>query len=295
MVNKIKKNILLVTRLPRFFWGYALLVAFIILPVIVSAYYNLLEDLPTGGSPNTGLTGLSDYLEWLYKFALGAAAFLAVLMIVIGGVQMIVGGASETARSDGKKRIEQALWGLLLAISAWLIVYTINPDFINTGLSIPGITVTSMKSEDSSSSGNSSGALVSTSFGSWKFDSGISDQENDASDSLKSLLSCMRGKITDTSIGTISSISDSSYIGNLGSCNGTSSSCPTNCAHSCGSCHYGGGSSGNKSYAVDFGDESNYSTISSAANECKAKYVSKLTDKGHNNHIHVSVSDCPKN
>ena len=108
---------------------------------ICLASYTLLQPLPGLGGDNTGVTGLSQYLGWLYKFALGAAAFLAVLMIVIGGIQMIVGGASETARSDGKKRIQQAIWGLLLAITAWLILYSINPDLVKTGLTIPDITI----------------------------------------------------------------------------------------------------------------------------------------------------------
>lgn len=103
--------------------------------------YVLLEKLPSEGGLKTEVSGLSDYLSWLYKFALAAAAFLAVLMIVVGGIQMIVGGASETARSDGKKRIEQAIWGLLLAITAWLILYSINPDLVKTGLTIPDITI----------------------------------------------------------------------------------------------------------------------------------------------------------
>jgi len=108
---------------------------------ICLASYTLLQPLPGLGGGGAGVTGLSQYLGWLYKFALAAAAFLAVLMIVIGGIQMIVGGASETARSDGKRRIEQAIWGLLLAITAWLILYSINPDLVKTGLTIPDITI----------------------------------------------------------------------------------------------------------------------------------------------------------
>ena len=136
MASDMKKNIFRVTC-------SALLATLIIFPIAVFAYA-LLEPLPTEGGVYTELEEgyeLTQYLEWLYKFALAAAAFLAVLMIVIGGIQMIVGGASETARSDGKKRIEQAIWGLLLAITAWLVLYSINPDLVKTGLTIPGITI----------------------------------------------------------------------------------------------------------------------------------------------------------
>jgi len=106
--------------------------------------YKFLQALP-GYEFEAGQTNLENYLSWLYRFALAAAAFLAFLMMVIGGIQIIVGGASETARSDGKKKIEDAIWGLLLAVSAWLILYSINPQLVgmNSGpSSIAPVTVT---------------------------------------------------------------------------------------------------------------------------------------------------------
>lgn len=111
----------------------------ITLPVAVSAY-ELLAPLPGEGlADETVEVGFSDYLSWIFKFALLAAAFLAVIQITIGGVQYTIGGASESARSDAKKRIEQAIWGLLLALAAVLILYTINPDLVKNGFSIPDI------------------------------------------------------------------------------------------------------------------------------------------------------------
>ncbi|MBU2109826.1 hypothetical protein KKB71_02660, partial [Patescibacteria group bacterium] len=108
---------------------------------IVSAY-ELLQPLPEGAGEIVE-TGLSDYLTWLYRFALGAAIFLAVLKIVIGGIYIIVGGASETAHSKGREMIEMALWGLLLAVSAWLLLNTINPDFVTGKFGIPPATIES--------------------------------------------------------------------------------------------------------------------------------------------------------
>lgn len=101
--------------------------------------YTLLQALPGN---KTEVSGLSDYLSWLFTFALAAAAFLAVLQIVIGGLQIISGGASETARSNAKKRIQDALWGLLLAFGAVLILETISPgQFTNLNLSITPVTI----------------------------------------------------------------------------------------------------------------------------------------------------------
>jgi type IV secretory pathway VirB2 component (pilin) len=101
--------------------------------------YTLLQALPGKG---TEISKLSDYLSWLFKFALAAAAFLAVLQIVIAGIQMIIGGASETARKNAKDRIWNAVWGLLLAFGAVLILETISPgQFTKMELAIPKVTI----------------------------------------------------------------------------------------------------------------------------------------------------------
>lgn len=118
-------------------------------PSFAFAAYKLLQKLPT----SEGLKGemnLSDYFTWLFHFALVAAAFLAVLKIVIGGLQIIMGGASETARTKGKEMIEMALWGLLLAVSSVLILTAINPDLVKKGFVIPDITVKGIKSNETS-------------------------------------------------------------------------------------------------------------------------------------------------
>ncbi len=126
----------------------------------------------------------------------------------------------------------------------------------------------------------------------WSFDPGIIKQAGDVSPDLGQLLNCMRAKLPN-GVGTISSLSDSSYIGNLGVCNSLTSCTKANpkCAHSCSSCHYGGGSfTATKSYAVDFGDEQNKTALIKAATECDLK--SYVLDEG--NHLHVSVAACRK-
>jgi len=50
---------------------------------------------------------------------------------VIGGVQIIFSGGSAGKVADGKRRITEAIWGLILALAAYLILYTINPDLIS--------------------------------------------------------------------------------------------------------------------------------------------------------------------
>jgi hypothetical protein len=101
--------------------------------------YVPLEPLPPIGPSLGSASDLSSYLQWVFAFAISIAGILAVLMIVIGGIQYITAYGNPNQIENAKNRIYQALLGLLLAISAWLILYTINPDLVKGALTIPPI------------------------------------------------------------------------------------------------------------------------------------------------------------
>jgi hypothetical protein len=82
---------------------------------------------------------LEKYLPGLFNLAIGLAAAFAVLMIVWGGVQYMTTDAV-LGKSAGKERIKNAIWGLVLVISAWLILYTINPNLLTLNLNIEKVT-----------------------------------------------------------------------------------------------------------------------------------------------------------
>ena len=97
--------------------------------------YNLLQPLPVVGQT---VESFPDYITKIIPFILGLAAVLAVVEIVIGGIEYAVTEAID-AKADAKDRIRQAILGLLLALASWLILYTINPELINLKLNIPGL------------------------------------------------------------------------------------------------------------------------------------------------------------
>lgn len=133
-----------------------ILISCALVPIIASAY-NLLQPLPGIGQGGGG-SQLTVYLTWLYRFALAAAAFLALLHIVIGGIMIMVGGASEASQSKGREMIKNAIWGLLLAITAWLILWTINPDLVEKGFKVDPVTIKGSSSANVNTGGGGSSA-----------------------------------------------------------------------------------------------------------------------------------------
>ncbi|MCX6715218.1 MAG: M15 family metallopeptidase [Candidatus Uhrbacteria bacterium] len=69
---------------------------------------------------------LADYLTAVYQFLIGASITIAIVMVMIGGLQYAM-AASGGDVSKGKTRIMNALTGLVLLLGVYLILYTTNP------------------------------------------------------------------------------------------------------------------------------------------------------------------------
>jgi hypothetical protein len=113
--------------------------------------YVLLEPSIVGESG--GSITPSEYLARIFWFMIGAAGVLAVLQIALGGIDYMFAGANPGKEKDAKEKIAAAIYGLLLALGAWLILNTINPDFVNFNLTLSKAAV----GGSSASSGNYSG------------------------------------------------------------------------------------------------------------------------------------------
>ena len=88
----------------------------------------------TGTRPNE----VGSYLQGLFQLAVAIAGVLAVLMIVIGGLEYLLSEAF-TSKADAIKRIQAALWGLIIILASVVILNTINPDLLNINLSLPDL------------------------------------------------------------------------------------------------------------------------------------------------------------
>lgn len=66
----------------------------------------------------------------LYVYGVGFVALAAFIMFTIGGVMYIFSGDKDPGRA--KEMMKNAFWGLVLALTSWLILYTINPELVKT-------------------------------------------------------------------------------------------------------------------------------------------------------------------
>jgi len=70
---------------------------------------------------------ISQYVVAIYKYGIGLAAVLAVVVIMVGGFIWLMSGGSSTRVSTAKDFVLSALSGLLLALFSFMLLYLINP------------------------------------------------------------------------------------------------------------------------------------------------------------------------
>lgn len=85
-------------------------------------------------SSSSDETGAYVYISWipelltaLYKFGIAIASIVAVVMIIIQGVQIVTSGGNTEAISTAYNKISHAVIGLFIAWGSFVILYTINP------------------------------------------------------------------------------------------------------------------------------------------------------------------------
>lgn len=116
--------------------NYNLLTAFIIFAgylvvpdlVLAQAAYKPLVGIPGVTDPTLNF---GDYINALYAFSISIAALLAVIKIIIAGVKYMLSDVV-TSKSDAINDIRGSLLGLIIVISAVLVLRVINPQLAET-------------------------------------------------------------------------------------------------------------------------------------------------------------------
>ncbi|KKR48433.1 MAG: hypothetical protein UT86_C0005G0017 [Candidatus Magasanikbacteria bacterium GW2011_GWC2_40_17] len=80
---------------------------------------------------NVALPFIGQYFSAIYRWALLIAGILTLALIIFGGFVYMTSGGNKQRLDEGKKRITQAILGLILLLSSYSILYIINPDLVN--------------------------------------------------------------------------------------------------------------------------------------------------------------------
>lgn len=96
--------------------------------------YEPMVSLP--GVPEGGVT-FASYAPAIFQLVIGLGGVLAVIMIVIGGIQLVGSGANESWRKEGKEKIWNAVFGLIGMALIWIVLNLINPNLVNVDLALP--------------------------------------------------------------------------------------------------------------------------------------------------------------
>lgn len=98
-----------------------------------------LTQVDAGGNVYLSIPFLGEYIAAIYKYAVGVAGIVSVIVIIISGIQwMTPGNLSITGEGDqkqtvnnAKKRIMGAVIGLLLSVGSYTLLYNINPELVS--------------------------------------------------------------------------------------------------------------------------------------------------------------------
>ncbi|MES2668716.1 MAG: pilin [Patescibacteria group bacterium] len=266
-----------------------------------------------------GFGGVLAIIQNMINFVIALSIIIATIIIAWAGGLYMISATNPESRSQANKMMINAVVGILIVLSAWLIVdfvmstlygkqfgpwntilmseagnncvvaKPIKPLFSGNIFAIPGQGTGGAGTGDGGGfTGDVTSEPVEGNDGQFDYDPGIRAQTGHASTKLAIFLSCVSQRVP-ANVGRIASISDSDIVGGK-----TFDQCSAGgCNHSARSCHYGGaGSCNGSSYAVDFGDGGNDSAsarannahLESASRACGADYLLNEGD-----HLHVSV------
>ncbi len=93
---------------------------------------------PTLGIP-TGYKSLGELITFIFAWSLRLLGITVFVMIFYAGVIWMTAHGDTGQVGDAKKRMTNAVLGAILLLSAYLILYTINPNLVGGTFTLPGI------------------------------------------------------------------------------------------------------------------------------------------------------------
>jgi len=103
--------------------------------IAATVQFSPMTKLPFLTSSSSGSIGsATEMFNALFKLSITIGAMLAVFMFIVGGLQMIMAKDSSGSIGEGKKKMSNAVMGLLMLISTFVVLNTINPQLTSLTL-----------------------------------------------------------------------------------------------------------------------------------------------------------------
>ncbi len=87
-------------------------------------------------TPTTTKTALPDYIKYIFQFSLFLGALIAFGSFIYGGVRYLSSSGSPSVQKDGQSQITAGIFGLIILVSAYLLLNTINPQLVSLDVSL---------------------------------------------------------------------------------------------------------------------------------------------------------------
>ncbi len=102
-------------------------------PIFINTYIpGLTKKAPDPGAFSQTekyyVSGVGEYIKTIYNFVVSAVAFLAVIMITIGGFKWLTAAGNPERIGDAQKTILNSVMGVVLALLSYTILNLINPN-----------------------------------------------------------------------------------------------------------------------------------------------------------------------
>ena len=89
--------------------------------------------VPGVETPTTVKTALPEYLKYVFTFAIMVAGLLAFGALIYGGFSYLTSAGDPSKMKDGQDQIIAGILGLIIVLSSFLILNTINPQLVLPG------------------------------------------------------------------------------------------------------------------------------------------------------------------
>ncbi len=85
---------------------------------------------PVEGYARGSVADLANYIDVIYQFLVSIIGLIAAIMMIVGGFQYLTSAGDNAKIGAAKKRITNALIGLALTFSSYLLLNTVNPELL---------------------------------------------------------------------------------------------------------------------------------------------------------------------